>query len=49
MELKNYNPKNSDDWAIVAINDSVEFNDIEQCSIDKVEIDGQNEEVNELD
>lgn len=41
MELKNYNPKSSEDWAIVAKYDTVEFTDEEDINQPtEVEIDG---------
>lgn len=48
MELKNYNPKTEEDWAIVAKYDSIEFSD-EEYLPNIVEIDGQDTTVNELD
>lgn len=48
MELKNYNPKTSEDWQIAAKYDSVEFNDVEEYIPSIVEIDDQ-EDINELD
>lgn len=41
MELKNYNPKSSEDWAIAAKYDTVEFTDEEDINQPtEVEIDG---------
>lgn len=41
MELKNYNPKNSEDWMIVAMYDRVEFTDKDELNLPvEVDIDG---------
>ena len=41
MELKNYNPKCSEDWAMVAKYDSVEFDDAVRSKYDCIVYDDE--------